>query len=61
MGGKWEEELSAGVAAIGGMEYTLRGLPLNFGVDWRPMANLYRETAYDLLDFGLTIRYRFTL
>ena len=60
-GGTWEEEFSAGVAAIGGMEYILRDLPLNFGLDWRPMGNLYREFAYDFLDFGVTIRYRFKL
>jgi hypothetical protein len=60
-GGNWDQELSAGVAAIGGMEYTLRDLPLNIGLDWRPMGNLYKEGSYDLLDFGLTIRYRFTL
>ncbi len=60
-GGKWDGELSAGVVAIGGIEYTLRKVPLNFGFDWRPMLNIYREFSYDLLDFGFIIRYRFTL
>jgi hypothetical protein len=60
-GGKWDGELSTGVCAIGGIEYTLRKVPLNFGLDWRPMLNIYRELTYDLLDFGVTIRYRFQL
>jgi hypothetical protein len=60
-GGEWEEELSLGLTAVGGVEYTLRKTPLNFGVDWRPMMNVYRTFGYDLLDFGVTIRYRFKL
>jgi hypothetical protein len=60
-GGKWEGELSTGLAVIGGMEYTLREVPLNFGLDWKPMLNIYREFEPDFLDFGITIRYRFSL
>ena len=60
-GGEWEQELSLGIMAVGGIEYTLRKTPLNFGIDWRPMINAYRVFGYDLLDFGLTIRYRFKL
>jgi hypothetical protein len=60
-GGQWDEELSMGLAAVGGLEYSLRKTPLNFGLDWRPMLNVYRSFGYDLLDFGLTIRYRFKL
>jgi len=60
-GGEWEQELSLGLVAVGGIEYTLHKTPLNFGIDWRPMVNVYRSFAYDLLDFGLTIRYRFKL
>ncbi|MCP4312556.1 MAG: hypothetical protein GY790_14940 [Bacteroidetes bacterium] len=58
-GGEWEEELSLGLKAVGGIEYTLRKTPLNFGFDWRPMVNVYRSFGYDFLDFGLTVRYRF--
>jgi hypothetical protein len=61
MGGNWDDRFSAGVVAIGGIEYFLRDLPLNFGFDWKPMLNLFRFTHYDLLDFGFTIRYRFSL
>lgn len=60
-GGEWENEFSLGLVAVGGIEYTLHKTPLNFGFDWRPMLNAYRKTGYDLLDFGLCIRYRFKL
>ena len=60
-GGEWEQDLSLGLVAIGGIEYVLRDLPLNFGVDWKPMLSIYRDVNYDLLDFGITIRYRFKL
>jgi hypothetical protein len=58
-GGEWDEELSLGLAGIAGMEYTLRDLPLNFSLDWKPMLNLYRNFEYDLMDFGISIRFRF--
>lgn len=60
-GGKWDEDFSMGLVAVVGIEYTLRKTPLNFGLDWRPMLNAYKNFGYDLLDFGLTIRYRFKL
>ena len=60
-GGNWEDELSAGIAAIGGIEYIVRDLPINFSLDWRPMMNIFRVYEIDLLDFGLSIRYRFKL
>jgi hypothetical protein len=58
-GGEWDEEFSMGVVAVAGIEYTLRDTPLNFGLDWRPMLNVYRIFAPDFLDFGVCIRYRF--
>jgi hypothetical protein len=58
-GGDWDEEFSLGVLAVAGMEYTLRDLPLNFALDWRPMLNAYRTLDADFLDFGICIRYRF--
>jgi hypothetical protein len=60
-GGTWEDESSAGILALGGLEYMVRKVPLNFGFDWRPMLNLYRSFDDDLLDLGITIRYRFSL
>ena len=59
-GGQWDEELSLGICGVIGVEYLIRDLPLNVGVDWRPLLNLYRHFDYDLLDFGITIRYRFS-
>lgn len=58
-GGGWDEELSLGIAGIAGIEYTLRDVPLNFSLDWKPMLNLYRNFQEDLVDFGVSIRYRF--
>lgn len=58
-GGSWDEEFSIGIAGLAGIEYTLRDLPLNFSVDWKPMLNLYRDFEHDLVDFGVSIRYRF--
>lgn len=58
-GGDWDDEFSLGVAAVGGIEYTLRDLPLNFSFDWKPMLNIYADFEPEFLDFGLSIRYRF--
>jgi hypothetical protein len=58
-GGDWKEEFSVGVTAVAGIEYTIRDLPLNFSLDWKPMLNVYALFEPDLLDFGLSIRYRF--
>ena len=58
-GGNWEEDFSLGVAVVGGIEYTLRDLPLNFSFDWKPMLNVYAVFEPEWLDFGLSIRYRF--
>lgn len=60
-GGNWDGELSTGLSVIAGIEYTVRDLPINFGVDWKPMMNIYRLFGIDLLDFGVSIRYRFSL
>lgn len=60
-GGNWDSEFSAGIAAIAGVEYTIRDVPLNFSIDWKPMMNIYRIFEVDFLDFGISIRYRFRL
>jgi len=61
MGGTWDNYFSVGIIAVAGVEYYLRDLPLTFGFDWKPMLGIYRFTHYDLLDFGFSIRYRFSL
>lgn len=58
-GGDWDEEFSLGVLAVAGIEYTFRDQPINIGLDWRPMLNVYHSLSPDFLDFGLCIRYRF--
>ena len=60
-GGSWEAEFSAGLAGVAGIEYTLRDLPISFSLDWKPMMNVYRLFEVDLLDFGISIRYYFSL
>jgi len=59
-GGEWEDEFSIGLAAVAGIEYTLRDLPLNFSLDWKPMFNIYAVLEPDWIDFGLSVRYRFS-
>ena len=61
MAGTWDDYFSAGIIGIVGIEYYLRDLPLTFGFEWKPMLGVYRFTHYDLLDFGFSIRYRFSL
>ena len=58
-GGDWNEEFSLGIIGVVGIEYTIRDIPLNLAVDWRPMFNIIQSTELDLLDFGFSIRYRF--
>jgi len=60
-GGNWENRLSVGVSAVGGIEYVVRDLPLSFSIDWKPMVNVYRVFEADPLDFGVSFRYRFSL
>ncbi|HER07389.1 MAG TPA: hypothetical protein ENO20_00625 [Bacteroides sp.] len=59
--GQWDEKLSAGLSVSGGIEYMMRDIPVNFGFDWKPMVNLFGNPGVDLLDFGISIRYRFSL
>jgi len=58
-GGDWDEEFSLGLIGVVGIEYNIRDIPLNLGVDWRPMFNIILSPDIDFLDFGLSIRYRF--
>ncbi len=67
-GGNWKMDytseddevlISAGITGIAGIEYSLRDLPLVFGLDWKPQLMAWEKFDYELLDFGVTIRYRF--
>lgn len=60
-GGNWENDISMGVLAVGGIEYVVRDLPLSFSIDWKPMMNIYRKFEVDPLDAGVSFRYRFSL
>ncbi|PID91133.1 MAG: hypothetical protein CSA96_09965 [Bacteroidetes bacterium] len=59
--GKWDNATSLGINAVAEFSYVVRDLPLEFGLDWRPMLNLYRNTGTAFLDFGFVLRYRFSL
>ena len=61
MGGNWNEEFSAGICAAGGLMYCLHQIPLNISLDWRPMLIAVKSFDYDLLDFGVSFRYRFNI
>jgi hypothetical protein len=60
-GGNWDDEFSLGLTVAGGIEYIIRDLPINLGLDWKPMLNLIQVMEADFFDFGLSIRYRFKL
>jgi hypothetical protein len=47
----------AGVDAIGGVDYTFPGIPLNLSVDWKPA--IHFNTSSDLPSFALSARYTF--
>jgi hypothetical protein len=59
--GKWVDEFSLGVAGVVGFEYILRDIPLIFSADWKPLFNIIMQTDYELIDFGISIRYRFEI
>lgn len=61
MGGQWDEAISLGICAQAGLMYVPRKVPLDFSLGWRPLFNLYKHTEPDFLDFGLVIRYRFSV
>ena len=58
--GSDQENIAAfGLDGIIGIEYFMRGLPLQISVDWKPAINLY-GTRYQDWDCGaMSIRYRF--
>ena len=59
--GQWGEEFSLGVAGVAGFEYIVRDIPLIFSVDWKPLFNIIMQTDYEIVDFGISIRYRFDI
>ena len=62
LGGDWDDAFFIGLAAVSGIEYTIRDIPLNFSLDWKPTINLFAVSepdSYNWYDFGLSIRYRF--
>lgn len=50
---------SAGIDGIFGIEYRIPAAPLTLGLDLKPSVDLYRHTAYGLLDGAFSVRFRF--
>ena len=48
-----------GFDGIGGIEYTLEDIPLNFSLDWKPGFNLIGHSGLYASDGALSIRYAF--
>ncbi len=49
-----------GADGIGGIEYTLRDIPLNFSLDWKPGFNLVGHSGFWVDDGALSLRYAFS-
>lgn len=55
----WNDDLIIGLNGILGVEYTFDEIPLNLGLDWKPLLNLVTE-KHDRFwpsKFGISIRY----
>lgn len=48
-----------GADGIGGIEYTLENIPLNFSLDWKPGFNLVGHSGFYYDSGALSIRYAF--
>ena len=48
-----------GMTAEAGLEYRFRGIPVAFGMDWRPRMTIFETTELYTDGFGLNIRYVF--
>ena len=60
--GSWgysDGDFALGVDGIVGLEYHLPTVPLAFSIDYKPNLNLFEETKFHALDFGLGIKVTF--
>ena len=60
-GGEWDSEFSLGICGIAGFEFIIRDLPIILSADWKPLFNAIKQTSFEPLDFGISIRYRFEI
>lgn len=51
--------IAIGLDAIGGLEYTIPDVPINFSIDWKPGFNLIGYTGFWTDGGGLSVRYCF--
>ena len=54
-----ENNIAVGVDGMLGLAYYLRGIPLQFSVDWKPGFNLRGSRYIEWDGGGLSLRYRF--
>lgn len=54
--GNWDGEFALGAAMILGSEFVFRKAPLMLGLEWKPMANIYKETGFALPDIALAAK-----
>jgi hypothetical protein len=57
--GSERTETTFGFDGIVGIEYTLRSLPLNLAIDYKPEVNITGVTGADFLSGALSVRYVF--
>ena len=57
--GNWDNAFAGGVAAMAGAEFVMREVPLVIGAEWKPMLNIGGVFGYELVDFGIIVRYVF--
>ncbi len=54
-----DDEFTAGLDVIVGLEYSLPKAPITFAVDYKPCVNFAGQTGFKPQDFGLSVRYTF--
>ena len=57
--GNWDNAFAGGVAIVAGAEFVMREIPLVIGAEWKPMVNAIEVFGYELIDFGVIVRYVF--
>ncbi len=58
-GDKGKDYAVVGVVGILGMEYNLKDIPFNVGLDWKPVFNIASYTGLWIDEFALSVRYTF--
>ena len=57
--GLWDNGLAVGVSGVGGIEFMLNPVPLDFVLEWRPTVHVVPDVNLDLVRFTGHIRFYF--